>query len=32
MEQIAALSNQGKYTCFTVGSTRIRFRTSEKLS
>ena len=31
MEQIATLSNQGKYTCFTVGSTRIRFRTSEKL-
>ena len=31
MEQIAVLSNQGKNTCFTVGSMRIRFRTSERL-
>ena len=31
MEQIAKLSHEGNYTCFTVGSTRIRFRTSRQL-
>ena len=31
MEQIASLSNKGKYTCFAVGSTKIRFRTSDRL-
>ena len=31
MEHTAYLSNTGKYTSFSYGSTKIRFRTSDKL-
>lgn len=31
MESTAYLSNSGKYTCFSIGTNRIRFRTSDKL-